>query len=388
MNLLIIPSWYPTKIHPESGTFFKDRAKILQRSGFSVTVAAHILHPTKDILRFEQNKNNIEKIYDDGIVIYKTESINPFPKMPKKTFSFYKNSITRLIETLIYKSKPDFVFINSSIYGGAALAQYFYDKKIPFMVSEHLKEFIIDDGFSSFHKQCINECYNYCSKIIATSDILKKNIIKKFNVDTNKITLIPNPADTERFLPKKDLTSGPFSFIAVALLRHEKRLDILIKAFAKLFKDNTNIVLTIIGDGKEKDKLKLLSHKLNVNKRINFIGYQKKSAVSDILRNHDAFVLTSEVETFGVAIVEAMSVGLPVVATKCGGPESIVLPETGILVKKNDENKLCAAMDRIIKNYDNYESSVIRKIALKTYGNKSYANKIRNAINSVLLARD
>ena len=127
MNLLIIPSWYPTNIHPESGTFFKDRAKILQRSGFSVTVAAHILHPTKDILRFEQNKNNIEKIYDDGIVIYKTESINPFPKMPKKTFSFYKNSITRLIETVIYKSKPDFVFINSSIYGGAALAKYFYD---------------------------------------------------------------------------------------------------------------------------------------------------------------------------------------------------------------------------------------------------------------------
>ena len=165
-------------------------------------------------------------------------------------------------------------------------------------------------------------------------------------------------------------------------------MDILIKSFAKLFKNNPNIVLTIIGDGAEKDKLTLLSHKLNINKRINFIGYQKKSAVSDILRNHDAFVLTSEVETFGVAIVEAMSVGLPVIATKCGGPESIVLPETGILVKKNDENKLCAAMDRIIKNYDNYESSVIRKIALKTYGDKPYANKIRNAINSVLLARD
>ena len=388
MNLLIIPSWYPTSIHPESGTFFKDRAKILQGAGFSVTIAAHILHPTKDILRFEQNKNKIEKTYDDDIIIYKTESINPFPKMPKKTFSFYKKSITRLIETVIYKSKPDFVFINSSIYGGAALAKYFNDKKIPFMVSEHLKEFIIDDEFSSFHTLCINECYNYCSKIIATSKILKKNIIKKFNVDTNKITLIPNPADTEIFLPKKGKTSGPFSFITIALFRPEKRLDILIKSFAKLFKNNPNIVLTIIGDGAEKDKLTLLSHKLNVNKRINFIGYQKKSAVSDILRNHDAFVLTSEVETFGVAIVEAMSVGLPVVATKCGGPESIVLPETGILVEKNDENKLCAAMGRIINNYDNYESSVIRKIALKTYGDKPYANKIRNAINSVLLARD
>ena len=59
-----------------------------------------------------------------------------------------------------------------------------------------------------------------------------------------------------------------------------------------------------------------------------------------------------------------------------------------VLFITDDENKLCAAMDRIIKNYDNYESSVIRKIALKTYGDKPYANKIRNAINSVLLARD
>ncbi len=66
MKLLIVPSWYPTNIHPESGTFFRDRAKILQRRGFSITIATHILHSTRDILKFKQNVNNTYPRVDDG----------------------------------------------------------------------------------------------------------------------------------------------------------------------------------------------------------------------------------------------------------------------------------------------------------------------------------
>jgi len=388
MKLLIVPSWYPTNIHPESGTFFRDRAKILQRCGFSITIATHILHSTRDILKFKQNVNNAYPKVEDGVVIYKTESINPFPKMPRKTFNNYKKLILTLIKNVINKSKPEFVFINSSLYGGAALAKYLHDKMIPFMVSEHLKEFIIKDQFSLFQKECIDECYNYTSKIITTSKVLKNNIINNFNVDSKKVLLIPNPADTEYFLPKRSKMGDTFTFISVALLRSEKRLDILIKAFAILSKQIPNIVLTIIGDGPEKDKLKLLTHKLGVNNRINFIGYQKKTAIADILRNNDALVLSSDVETFGVVIVEAMSVGLPVIATKCGGPESIVLSETGILVESNDKNKLSGAMKYMVENYDNYDSKAIRQIAIKTYGDKAYGDNIMNAIGSVLSAKD
>ena len=154
-----------------------------------------------------------------------------------------------------------------------------------------------------------------------------------------------------------------------------------------LSKEIPNIVLTIIGDGPEKDKLKLLSHKLEVNNRINFIGYQKKIVVADIIRDHDALVLSSQVETFGVVLIEAMSAGLPVIATKCGGPESIVLPETGMLVESNDKNKLFNAMRIMIENYDNYDSKIIRQIAINTYGDKAYGKNIKNAIASVLSAK-
>ena len=388
MKLLIVPSWYPTNIHPESGTFFRDRAKILQQCGFSITIATHILHSTKDILKFKQNDNDINPEVDDGVVVYKTESINPFPKMPNKTFNHYKKLILSLVKNVINISKPEFVFINSSLYGGAALAKYLHSEMIPFMVSEHLKEFILKNQFSLFQKECINECYNYSSKIITTSKVLKNEIINNFNINSKRVLLIPNPADTKYFLPKRSKTGDTFTFISVALLRPEKRLDILIKAFAILSKHIPNIVLTVIGDGPEKNKLKLLSHKLGVNNRINFIGYQNKIAVSDILRDHDALVLSSDVETFGVVIVEAMSVGLPVIATKCGGPESIVVAETGVLVDSNDKNKLSLAMKNMIEDYNNYDSNTIRQIAINIYGDKAYGDNIMNAIDSVLSAKD
>jgi|TARA_B100001996_G_scaffold73418_1_gene54094 glycosyltransferase involved in cell wall biosynthesis len=388
MKLLIVPSWYPTNIHPESGTFFRDRAKILQQCGFSITIATHILHSTKDILKFKQNDNDINPEVDDGVVVYKTESINPFPKMPNKTFNHYKKLILSLVKNVINISKPEFVFINSSLYGGAALAKYLHSEMIPFMVSEHLKEFILKNQFSLFQKECINECYNYSSKIITTSKVLKNEIINNFNINSKRVLLIPNPADTKYFLPKRSKTGDTFTFISVALLRPEKRLDILIKAFAILSKHIPNIVLTVIGDGPEKNKLKLLSHKLGVNNRINFIGYQNKIAVSDILRDHDALVLSSDVETFGVVIVEAMSVGLPVIATKCGGPESIVVAETGVLVDSNDKNKLSVAMKNMIEDYNNYDSNTIRQIAINIYGDKAYGDNIMNAIDSVLSAKD
>ena len=198
--------------------------------------------------------------------------------------------------------------------------------------------------------------------------------------------VIPNPADSSYFLPKREKLDNPFTFLSIALLRSEKRLDLLIKAFAKLHKIIPNIVLTIIGDGPEKSNLQLLSQKLQINDRVNFIGYQKKAVVADVIRDHDALVLSSDVETFGVVLVEAMTVGLPVIATKCGGPESIVLPDTGILIEPNNSTELYTAMKNIIDKYDEFDSIKIREIALKSYSDNAYGNNIREAINSVISA--
>ena len=384
MKLLIIPSWYPSNIHPESGTFFREQALILQNHGFEITIAAHIVHSARDVLKFIPDKNNGMPISDNEMIVYKTEALNSYPKLPKQAFKSYKKSILVLVQHIIAKQgRPDLVFIHSSLFAGASLALYLHEQLIPYMVSEHLKEFIIADGWTAFQKVCIKNSYNYASRIIATSAALKNNIQSEFNISDKKIVLIPNPADVQSFSLRTENTEGPFTFIAIALLRREKRLDILINAFAKLIENMPDAVLTIVGDGPEKDNLDLLSRKLNISKRVNFTGYQKKPAVAEMLRHHHALVLSSEVETFGVALVEAMTAGLPVIATRCGGPESIVSLETGILVERNNYVKLAKAMQSIIDSYSTYDPNKIRQIALEQYGDKAYVAHITDTINSI-----
>ena len=388
MKLLIIPSWYPTNIHPESGTFFRERALILQRHGFNITIAAHIVHSARDVLKFKPGPNDNMPVSDNEMIVYKTEALNPYPKLPKQAFKSYKKSISILVQHIIAKQgKPDLVFIHSSLFAGAALAKNLHEQSIPFMVSEHLKEFIIADGWTAFQKACIKDSYNYASRIIVTSAALKNNIQSGFNIIDEKIVLIPNPADVQSFSLRTENIEGPFTFIAIALLRQEKRLDILINAFARLIEKMPDAVLTIVGDGPEKDNLELLSRKLNISKRVNFTGYQRKPAVAEMLRHHHVLVLSSEVETFGVALVEAMTAGLPVIATRCGGPESIVSPDTGMLVKRNDPFKLAKAMQKMIDRYSTYDPNKIRHIALEQYGDKTYVTRITETISSIVQAK-
>jgi len=388
MKLLIIPSWYPSNIHPESGTFFRERALILQRHGFNITIAAHIVHSARDVLKFKPDLNKGMPINDNEMIVYKTEALNPYPKLPKQAFKSYKKSISILLQHIIDKQgKQNLVFIHSSLFAGAALAKILHEQSIPYMVSEHAKEFIIANGLTSFQKACIKDSYNYASRIIATSAALKNNIQSKYDISDEKIVQIPNPADVQSFSLRIENIEGPFTFIAIALLRQEKRLDILINAFAKLIKKMPDAVLTIVGDGPEKYNLELLSRKLSIRKRINFTGYQKKPAVAEMLRHHHVLVLSSEVETFGVALVEAMAAGLPVIATRCGGPESIVSLDTGMLVEPNDPVKLSKAMWKMIDRYSTYDPNKIRNIALEQYGDNAYVARITETISSIVQAK-
>ena len=106
-----------------------------------------------------------------------------------------------------------------------------------------------------------------------------------------------------------------------------------------------------------------------------------------MLRHHHVLVLSSEVETFGVALVEAMTTGLPVIATRCGGPESIVSLDTGMLVDPNDPVKLAKAMWKMIDLYSTYDPNKIRNIALEQYGDNAYVARITDMVSSIVQAK-
>ena len=95
-------------------------------------------------------------------------------------------------------------------------------------------------------------------------------------------------------------------------------------------------------------------------------------------------VLPSKYETFGVVLIESLALGRPVIATRCGGPESIVRQQDGLLIEPNDINALSLAMKSMVKNYENYNSLEIRQACIERFGSRSIAKKIINNYSEII----
>jgi glycosyltransferase involved in cell wall biosynthesis len=125
---------------------------------------------------------------------------------------------------------------------------------------------------------------------------------------------------------------NPVRFIYLGRLADWKGVQFLLDAFAIVLKETSDVRLDILGDGEERKALEEQAGRLNLGDRINFVGWVKADEGARRLRSADVFVLPSLHEVGGIVLLEAMAVGLPIVATNWGGPASHVSDETGIRV--------------------------------------------------------
>lgn len=389
-QIYIIPSWFPSALEPDSGTFFRDRAGILTRAGWDITIVTSLVHSIRDIFRWPRLSNPLHPDHTPFGTIYRREALNPFPGMTRLFFLFYKWRLLSLFrKALDEQGEPDLVYIHSSLWAGASLAEECYNRQIPYIVSEHLKEFLLPPGWTGFQRKMVERSYQYAAQIIATSTALKQAIRDQYPETHGKITVIPNPADIQHF-PLRSESPGktePFTFITVALFRPEKRLDLLLRAFRNIVtgisSDKTKPQLILVGDGPLKTRLKNLAKELQIADHVHFAGYKAKESLVPLLHRSHVFCFTSEVETFGVAPIEAMATGLPVIATRCGGPEDTVQDHTGILIPVNNVEALVASMETMMDRYDRYHPQEIRAYVEKEYGDDAYIRRLKSVVDDV-----
>lgn len=168
------------------------------------------------------------------------------------------------------------------------------------------------------------------------------------------IVTIPNGVDVARFTPqaneaapRADLVTAP-RVIFVGRLVKEKGLPVLLQAWAKTAQRLPAAVLHIVGGGPLEEELKLLAECLGILSSVRFHGYQQ--AVLPFLQSAHLFVLSSYVEGLSNTLLEAMAVGLPVVATRISGSEDIITPgENGLLAPPGDATALAEAIVSVLE---------------------------------------
>jgi glycosyltransferase involved in cell wall biosynthesis len=183
-----------------------------------------------------------------------------------------------------------------------------------------------------------------CAATVAVSAALRHDLIARYIVPERRVRTIYNPAAPAPFpepLAADALAARPKTIIALGRLVLDKDFITLLRAFARL--DDRGARLVILGEGSERARLEAQAWGLGVSGRVDLPGFELNVAARlDAAR---AFALSSRREAFGLACVEALAHGLPIVATDCGGPaEILVAPADGTLVPIGDVEALARAL--------------------------------------------
>jgi len=216
--------------------------------------------------------------------------------------------------------------------------------------------------------------YKYNSKnvkkIVCVSNAVKELMIKT-GVDTNKLSVIHSGIDLNKFqYSNGDSVKSRYNLDnsivigTVAAFTSDKDYPNLIEAAALICERYDNVIFLALGEGTLLENMKLLAQANHLNDKFIFAGHRKD--VGDYLKAMDIFVLASKKEGLGTSILDAMSVGLPIIATDTGGiPEAVENDYNGLLVPPKNHKSLAEAILKLTENQQlraNYGNNSLLKV--------------------------
>lgn len=194
------------------------------------------------------------------------------------------------------------------------------------------------------------------NRLRVVSPSIRDYLICHFKYPKEKIFILPIIIEEQKIknhLLKIDIKQKypgyNFYFLTIARLVKCKNIPFQLKVFSKLTREFPKIVLIIVGDGPEKNKLEKMTQKLSLQRNVFFEGWQED--VISYLKTSDCFLFSSNYEGYGRTIVEALVSGLPIIATGAGiAKELIKNGENGYLVKVGDIEEYRRVCKKIIKH--------------------------------------
>jgi len=230
--------------------------------------------------------------------------------------------------------------------------------EIPFVTTLHGTDITLVGKDASF-EPVITFAINQSNAVTAVSESLKNDTYEHFGVE-REIEVIPNFIDISRYegcstegVLKAFAPAGEKILFHASNFRPVKRVEDVVRVFSQV-REKLPCKLLLAGDGPERPKIEALCRELGTCDDVHFLG--KLKHIEEVYSVADAFLLTSETESFGLAALEAMASRVPVISTNTGGiPEINIHGETGFLSNVGDVEDMAKNTLKLFENQETME---------------------------------
>lgn len=387
MNILIIPSFIYDSYDPTIGSFFLEQAEALQKAGNTVYMLFSDTYSVKHLKRWLNYREKNETV--KGIQIFRKKTFCPL-KHGNGFYGCHKQfakDVLELYEAHLADKQIDMIHAHCCAWAGYAAMKLSEKTGIPYVITEHSALYALNrDMIKQKQFKLMKECFHKAKKLICVSSGLQR-LLQPYREDS---LVLGNVIDCNLFHPGEAiLPEEPFTFFTVFYMKtyqqcYNKGTDLMLNALAEVVKQHPDVRLRMGGDGSARTTVEEMIAERGLEKNVTMLGALTRQEVVQQMQQCHAFVLPSRYETFGVSYAEAMACGKPVIATRNGGPDSFVTPETGHLIDVENQEQLTAAMLDMVENHDRYNGKEIRSHVEGLFSMEAIARQLEEIYRKII----
>jgi glycosyltransferase involved in cell wall biosynthesis len=379
MNLLLLPSWWPHRCYPHEGLYVRDQATALAalRPDWNVGIAlwhqgrnlmtpAHAAHSPRCAWEAITDRAAREEAMAPNLTAWTRPALQFSERLRAGNRAAVLASARAIAGAAAARwGRIDLMHAHVAYPGGWAAMHLSRELGVPYVTTEHMGPFPLPvyaraDGRLP---EWIREPHARAAARIAVSPALA-DAFERHGLPRPE--LVPNLVD-ERLL-RADTAGDPshFTFFTLChMVRTKGVLDLLAGVAGLLPRldeaSRARVRFRIAGTGPDLPAFKAEATRLGLDGHVTWIDrYLSREESAREFERCDCFVLPSHHESFGIVYIEAMAAGRPSIATRCGGPESILDDSTGALVPVGDAPALAAAMADMVRGARRHDRAALR----------------------------
>ncbi|QNA44987.1 glycosyltransferase family 4 protein [Lacibacter sediminis] len=381
--VLHLVTWYPSSDNNIDGIFIRRHVELLradnsyehivvQKSSSKFSIVQHLLSLLGSFTR--------RVIGTTEVIQLPVESV-----LYNRFFWRYKKAIEKKqVEKLVRKYKPLLCHLHV-VYGFGEEAVYL--KKhlgIPFIVTEHMAPFPFD--WLHNKQQTVIQPMLEATTVTAVGQAQANQIEAYTGV---KPVIVHNMVSAKEFFYKAHATIDPsvkLEIIFVGIYDKRKGVDYLLKVFPQFLQQYPKTVLHLVGNADE-ERMKLINESVEEGKiasNVKFHGRLAAAELCQLFHSCDFYVCSSEWESFGVSVLEALFTGLPVLSTACGGVQEFMRPDNGLLISNDRTQKtLLNGLLQMTANIHSYNREFISTETTNRFSGERIRNDFYSIYNQV-----